>query len=167
MRYKAGFVASVSLMGFAVILQAQVKKATEEGKPTEPIVQEAPFVIRSSDGYCQISIDTAKAPELKEWAEQKLGPTLAQWYPKLMAMLPSEGYSAPTNFSISIRPGNGVAATGGTRVTANSTWLKKELNGEAVGALLHEEVHVIQQYGRARRNPGATRAPGWLTEAIP
>jgi hypothetical protein len=83
-------------------------------------------------------------------------------------MLPSEGYSAPTKFSISIRPGNGVAATGGTRVTANSAWLKRELNREAIGALLHEEVHVVQQYRQNRRaNPNATRAPGWLTEAIP
>src|SRR5439155_23615830 len=36
------------------------------------------------------------------------------------------------------------------------------------GALLDEEVHVIQQYGSARRNnPHATRLPGWLTEGIP
>jgi hypothetical protein len=29
-------------------------------------------------------------------------------------------------------------------------------------------VHVVQNYGRARRtNPNATRAPGWLTEGIP
>src|SRR5437899_1499173 len=39
---------------------------------------------------------------------------------------------------------------------------------EADGALLHEEVHVIQQYGRVRReNPDATRPPGWLVEGIP
>lgn len=132
----------------------------------------APYVIRSSDDYCEITIDTSGAPELKEWAEQKLAPALAEWYPKIMAMLPSEGFSAPKKFSVAIRPGNGVAATGGTRVTANSAWLKgelkKPLGGEAVGAIIHEEVHVIQQYGYARRNnPNATRSPGWLTEAIP
>jgi Peptidase of plants and bacteria len=125
------------------------------------------FVIRSSDGYCQISIDTSGAPDLKEWADTKLAPVLATWYPKIVAMLPSEGYSAPTNFSVFIRPGNGVAATGGGRVTANSTWLKRELNGEAVGALLHEEVHVIQRYGGRRNNPDAKRPPGWLVEGIP
>jgi hypothetical protein len=68
-----------------------------------------------------------------------------------------------------IRPGNGVAATGNTRVTANSTWLKRELNREAVGALLHEEVHVVQHWGGGRRggNPDYKRPPGWLQEGIP
>ena len=127
----------------------------------------APFVIQSPDGYCEISIDTSEAPELKEWAEQKLGPVLAQWYPKIVAMLPSEGYSAPKRFSVTIKPGRGVAATGGTRVTANSTWLKGELNREAVGALLHEEVHVVQQYRGRRGNPDAKPSPGWLVEGIP
>jgi hypothetical protein len=126
------------------------------------------FHIRSADGYCEISVDTSEAPDLKEWAETKLAPVLAEWYPKIVAMLPSEGYSAPTNFSVSIRPGRGVAATGGNRITANSTWLKRELDGEAIGALLHEEVHVIQQYRGGRRdNPDYKRPPGWLVEGIP
>jgi hypothetical protein len=128
------------------------------------------YVIHSPDGYCTISIDTSGAPELKEWAETKLAPVLAEWYPKLVAMLPSEGYEAPKSFSVRIRPGNGVAATGGTRVTANSDWLKRELNREAIGALLHEEVHVVQQYGWGRQNnPDAprVRTPGFLTEGIP
>jgi hypothetical protein len=70
------------------------------------------FEIRSTDGYCEISINTSDAPELTEWAEKKLTPVLAEWYPKLAALLPSDGYNAPTNFSVNIRPGNGVAATG-------------------------------------------------------
>ena len=59
--------------------------------------------------------------------------------------------------------GDGVAATGGTRITANSTWLKHELDREGLGALLHEEVHVLQQYRRPRRDNSDTpraRAPG-------
>jgi hypothetical protein len=127
-----------------------------------------PYVVHSPDGKCEIDIDTARAPGLKDWAEQKLAPVLAEWYPKISAMLPSDGYTPPEKFTISIRPGQGVAATGGTRVTANSTWLKGEVNKQGIGALLHEEVHVIQQYGRARRvNPDATRSPGWLVEGIP
>ena len=129
---------------------------------------ERAFTIPSTDGYCQISIDTSGAPDLKDWAEKKLAPVLAQWYPKLTSMLASDGYAAPTNFSVLIRPGNGVAATGRGRVTANSAWLKRELNGEAVGALVHEEVHVVQRYGGGRRNdPDYKPAPGWLTEGIP
>lgn len=139
----------------------------ERNVPAEPAVAaaEAPFSIKSADGYCGIIIDTAKSPELREWAEQKLAPVLAEWYPKIVALMGSEGFSAPKSFSVVIRPGNGVAATSGTRITANSTWLKGELKGEALGALIHEVVHVVQQYGGGRRN--GSRAPGWLVEGIP
>jgi hypothetical protein len=41
----------------------------------------APFIIRSTDDYCEISIDTAGAPDLTDWAEKKLAPVLAEWYP--------------------------------------------------------------------------------------
>ena len=62
----------------------------------------------------------------------------------------------------------GVAATSGTRIRCAAEWFRRNLEGEAVGAVFHELVHVVQQYGRARRsNPNATRAPGWLTEGIP
>jgi hypothetical protein len=42
------------------------------------------------------------------------------------------------------------------------------LKREARGSVVHELVHVVQNYGRARRtNPNATRTPGWLQEGIP
>src|SRR5215471_15682203 len=82
------------------------------------------YVTHTSDGACTITIDTSGAPDLKDWADHKLAPLLAEWYPKIAAMLPSEGYEPPKAFSVTIRPGDGVAATGGTRITANSTWLK-------------------------------------------
>jgi hypothetical protein len=126
------------------------------------------FVTNSPDNYCEITIDTSGAPELKDWAETKLAPVLADWYPKIVAMLPSDGYEPPHKFSVAIAPGRGVAATGGTRITANATWLSRELKGEAVGSLVHEEVHVVQQYrGGRRNNPDYHRAPGWLVEGIP
>jgi hypothetical protein len=46
--------------------------------------------------------------------------------------------------------------------------MRRELKGEAVGAVFHELVHVVQQYGRVRRNnPAATSTPGWVVEGIP
>jgi hypothetical protein len=57
------------------------------------------------------------------------------------------------------------AVASGTRITANSVWLGGELNREAIGALVHEVVHVVQQYDGSRRN--GSRAPGWLVEGIP
>jgi hypothetical protein len=46
-------------------------------------------------------------------------------------------------------------------------WFRRELEREAKGAVVHELVHVVQQYGGARRrNPDARRPPGWLVEGI-
>jgi hypothetical protein len=134
-----------------------------------PLAASAPlFSIPTADGSSQIVFDTAAAPELKDWAEQTLAPVLAAWFPKIVAMLPSENYSAPKQFRITLRPGDGVAYASGTSITANSKWLKGELKREAVGALLHETVHVVQYCGYGqRRNPGRRRTPGWLVEGIP
>jgi len=125
--------------------------------PSESAAPSAPFVIHTPDGSAEITIDTSKAPDIRDWAEHKLAPVLAKWYPKISAMLPSPGFTPPLKWSVVIAPGNGVAATGGTRVTANATWLRNELDKQGVGALLHEEVHVVQQYGGGRRNnpPGS------------
>ena len=97
-----------------------------------------------------------------------------KWYPIIVDMLPSDGFEAPKKFSISFRDDmSNPAATGGTRVMCSTKWMKQNLKGEAVGAVVHEMVHVVQQYGAARRrNPAAagnpaTRNPGWLTEGIP
>ncbi len=128
----------------------------------------APFIIHAPERACAISFNTTQAPELKEWADQKLAPVLAEWYPRLTNIMASEGYKAPSKFSVEIKPVDGVAFTSGTKVVANAKWLKGELDGEAIGALLHEEVHVLQQYGRGRRNnPGSHSPPGWLVEGIP
>ena len=125
------------------------------------------FTIKTADGKSEITFDTTAAPELKDWAADKLAPVLAEWYPKIVVLLPSEGFVAPTHFKIIIKPMDGVAYTVGTDVMANSTWLKSEIHGEAVGALVHEAVHVVQQYGLAQRNnPEATRSPGWLVEGM-
>src|SRR5580658_6788157 len=119
---------------------------------TNSSVRPGVFVIHAPDGSCEITIDTSKAPDMTDWAEHKLAPVLADWYPKISAMLPTAGYTPPRKWSVTIAPGNGVAATGGTHVTANATWFRGELDKQAVGALLHEEVHVVQQYGGGRRN---------------
>jgi hypothetical protein len=57
----------------------------------------------------------------------------------------------------------GVAATGGTRIACAGQWFRRNLEGEAVGAVVHELVHVVQQYGRAR---GGRPNPGWLVEGV-
>ena len=110
----------------------------------------------------RITVDTSKAPDLADWSKDKLVPVLVEWYPKIVAELPVKGYTPPDHFSIVFDPAyKGVAATSGTHVVANPAWFRTELKGEAVGALLHEEVHVVQQpYHRFRGH----HMPTWLLE---
>lgn len=119
-------------------------------------------------GKYEVVIDYSQMPQFKDWINEKLVPVVENWYPRLVAMLPSEGFEAPTKFSITfLKNGRGVAATGGTRITCAGAWFSQNLNGEAVGAILHEMVHVVQQYGRTRRAHPDAKIPGWLVEAIP
>ncbi|HUS72327.1 MAG TPA: basic secretory protein-like protein [Sedimentisphaerales bacterium] len=119
-------------------------------------------------GKYRITIYTSETPDLTEWAHKELAPVLQQWYPKIVKMLPSEGYQAPSRVSITFSPNmRGVAAASGTGVRCGAGWFRRQLQGEANGAVVHELVHVVQQYGLARRtNPNATRTPGWLVEGI-
>ena len=110
-----------------------------------------------------IAIDCSETPELKDWVETKLRPALETWYPKIVEMLPSDGYRAPARLTVTIKKEmEGVAYTSGTRVVCAGPWFKRNLEGEAVGAVVHELVHVVQQYGRTRGNPN----PGWLVEGV-
>jgi hypothetical protein len=134
-----------------------------------PEVTETPLVeaVEIDGGAYRFTIDTTEAPDLTEWARKELLPVMQKWYPLIVSMLPSDGYTAPRTFSITFTDSyRGVAATMGNRIECSPSWYRQNLKGEALGSLVHELVHVIQQYGRARRN-GGTRPPGWLTEGIP
>ncbi len=117
------------------------------------------FSVRTVDGKATIDLDTAAAPELADWTRDKSAPVLAEWYPKIVAMLPSEGFIAPTHLTVTIRDMDGVAYTSGTEVVVSKDWIKSQMNGEAVGSLVHEMVHVVQQYHDAA-------GPGWLVEGM-
>ena len=152
-----------------VCTHAQEKQ--EEPKATET-AGERPRVISefaAAGGKYQFTIDATAAPELVEWAVKELVPVVRAWYPKIVQMLPSEGYEAATNVTIRFRTdmGRTPASASGGRINCNIDWFKRNLKGEARGSVVHEMVHVVQSYGRARRtNPDATRMPGWLVEGL-
>jgi hypothetical protein len=125
-------------------------------------------LVTIQDGKYTAVIDTSDTPDLTGWTQVEIIPMIREWYPKLVEMLPSEGFEVPVRFSIVFDPNmRGVAATSGTRIRCAAGWIRSNLQGEAKGAIFHEMVHVVQQYGRARRaNPNASRAPGWLVEGI-
>lgn len=118
----------------------------------------AHYVVQTMDGRCAIAIDTSAAPELADWAEHTLAPVLTIWYPKIVALLPSAGFTAPQAYSITVQKMDGVGYTSGTKVFVSEKWIQGEMNGEAVGAIVHESVHVIQQYH--------SDTPSWLVEGI-
>jgi hypothetical protein len=118
----------------------------------------------AADRKYDIVIDYSEMPELKDWVETRLRPALEKWYPIIVDTLPSEAYTAPDHFTVTFRKNKrGVADTGGTHINCAGPWFKANLEGEAVGAVVHEMVHVVQQYGRARRGHSN---PGWLVEGV-
>jgi hypothetical protein len=139
----------------------EVAASNEE---TKPII--ARF---SADGdRYHFVIDATAAPDLMEWAEKELRPVVQEWYPKLVAMLPSDGFTARTNVTIRFRDNMGgtPASAGGGNINCNAGWFRRELKREAAGAVVHEMVHVVQSYRRGS-DANAQRMPGWLVEGIP
>jgi hypothetical protein len=125
--------------------------------------------VETPDGKYRFSFDTTQAPDLTVWSDEQLVPMTREWYPKIVELLPSQGYKAPEEVTITFAAhGGGVAETSGTRIRCGAEWFRKNLKGEAKGAVFHELVHVVQNYGSARReHPDAPRPPGWLVEGIP
>jgi hypothetical protein len=126
--------------------------------PNSATTSRAPYVFETMDGRCAIAIDTSAAPELADWAEHQLAPVLAVWYPKIVALLPSAGFTGPPAYSIIVQKMDGVAYTAGTNVFVSEKWIQEQMNGEAIGSLVHESVHVVQQYHGF--------GPSWLVEGI-
>ena len=127
-------------------------------------------VVATVGGTQTIIIDTTEMPDLTDWAHHKLAPVVAEWYPKIVALLPGKGYAAPGRIKITFskgKEGDAVAATAGARIYCQSDWFRGNLEGEARGAVVHEMVHVVQQYDLgSKRNRNAAPTPGWLEEGI-
>jgi hypothetical protein len=151
----------------ALVFAINIVLAAEDNPPAQNAPKSEALVVKT-DKY-EITIDTSETPDLRSWVEDQLAPAAKEWYPKLVAMLPSAGYEAPDKVSIIFNKDmKGVAATGGTRIRCAAEWFRKNLDGEAKGAVIHELIHVVQNYGWGRKNnPNATRAPGWIVEGIP
>lgn len=118
----------------------------------------------AENGKYQFVLDMTAAPDLEEWAVKELQPVIQAWYPKIVALLPSEGFVATSKVMLKFRNDMGglPASAGGMQVNLNSTWFRKELKREALGSVVHELVHIVQSYGR-----GGNRPPGWIVEGIP
>lgn len=101
-------------------------------------------------------IDTSRCPDMAEYG-QKVKTIATVWYPKIAAMLPSDGYTPPAKVVFVFDPDyKGVAEVSGDRVTCSTDYFSK--HPDDLGAFVHELVHVVQSY--------RTPVPGWLVEGI-
>lgn len=157
---------------FGNTFYSEIDVIDADGPAPAPIAREQRVAILKSfeaeDGKYHFTIDATQAPDLADWSEKQLQPVIRQWYPKIVALLPGEGYQAPTDVALRFRSdmGGTPASAGGARVNLNAAWFRGELNREALGAVVHELVHVVQGYGNRRRNGDASPAPSWVVEGI-
>jgi hypothetical protein len=148
---------------------SEVDVIESNGPAPVPAPERSLSTHESGDGAFKISVDASLAPDLREWVEKELMPVVCDWYPKLVSMLPSKGYTAPAAVVIEFRDdmGGTPAYAAGNKVSLNAQWFRQQLKGEAKGCVIHELVHVVQNYGRARAtNPRATQTPGWVVEGM-
>jgi hypothetical protein len=146
-------------------------------EPPQPIPAATPpkrlsRTFGSGGGKYQITIDPSRAPDLADWSFKELAPVAQEWYPKIVGLLPSQGFQPPDKVTIDFGNDNAgyVAITRGSRITCTTSWFRENLQGEARGCVVHEMVHVVQQYDYGddpARNPHASPPPGWLAEGIP
>jgi hypothetical protein len=147
--------------------------APEPPRPITPATAPSDLsrTFASGGGAYQIKIDPSGAPDLADWAFKHLAPVMQEWYPKIVKLLPSEGFEPPTKLTIDFANSSAgyVAITRGSHVTCSAGWFRDNLEGEATGSVVHELVHVVQHYGGRRRAgaSGASPRPSWLTEGIP
>ena len=123
----------------------------------------------TDDGHYRFAIDVTVAADLKDWSNRELRRVVSEWYPKLVPLLASDGCRPPCELLFRFREdmGGTPASAGGGCVNLNAIWFRRALGREALGAVVHEMVHVVQNYGKARRdNPKPAPAPGWVIEGI-
>ena len=159
--------------GFGQTFFSEIDVATTGGPPLERIKPRVAIVkeFPTADGKCRFTVDATDAPDLMPWVQEKLIPVVHEWYPKMVTLLPSEGYTAPDAVLLEFKsnmPQGVPAYAAGNRVSLSTPWFRTQLNGEARGCVVHELVHVVQNYWRASvTNPRGARTPGWVTEGIP
>lgn len=113
-------------------------------------------VMKISTGTVSAYVDTNDAPDLKEWSAGA-GTRCVEWFPKIAALLPSEGFVAPTEVTLVFDPKMaGVAHATGGKITISAAYVRGHPDDH--GMVIHELTHVVQAYP-----PGG---PGWLVEGI-
>ena len=131
--------------------------------PAEPYVVEAP-------GSAKLVFDTSKAPDLRQWTEEKFAPAICNWVVKLTDIMASDGWEPPKEilFKFVVEPLKSAtnapawASSPERRVSLRVDWFRENLNGEALGCTIHELTHVMQAYWSKGFN--SKNCPNWAVE---
>ena len=161
---KAVLLSAASLLAWQ-ICSAQTASSTNEisgsgtaahARATNEISWSGTATNAQGETMLTITVDTSQAPDLAAWG-RRAGELCAEWYPKICALLPSDGFTPPSTVRLRFRDGRGVAATGGGTISVNAIYVRRATND--FGMVIHELTHVVQSYPRGN-------TPGWLTEGI-
>lgn len=106
----------------------------------------------------EVTVDVKDAPDLAHWGE-KTAKLCVDWYPQLVALLPSEGFRPAKRVRLVLSPlmkdaAHAVAESGAITISAHHV----RAFPEDWGMVIHELTHIVQSYP-----PGG---PGWLVEGI-
>lgn len=125
-------------------------------------LQDRPVQVKfaTRDRATSFVVDLSDAPEMQEWVEKRMRPMIVEWYPKLEKMLASPGFKAQDRVELKFRHDMGgvPAVAGGRGIGLNAGWFDRERDGEALGCVVHELVHIVQGYKRP--------VPGWIVEGV-
>src|SRR5262249_19351585 len=105
------------------VIDANAPAVATTNEDTRPITK----TFTADAGKYQFTLDTTMAPDLADWADHQLRPVVQEWYPKLVALLPSDGFVARTNVTIRFRENMGgiPASTGGGFINCNAGWFRR------------------------------------------
>lgn len=118
----------------------------------------------------RITLDSTASPDLLPWFRKTAIPAMLKWYPKVVKLIvvPGETPPAPTAFQIELREGqiipghDGIPGfASGDRIVVSSKFMREQMEGEALGCLIHEMVHIVQ-FGAGQR--AHQSVPSWFYE---
>lgn len=105
-----------------------------------------------------VVLDVGEFPESKAWGEAAKA-IVVKWFPIVTSMLSTQDYKPPREIRLRIVPTANVPAyASGNTITINGKWITER--PDDFGMVVHELVHVVQQY------PRNDKKPGWLVEGI-
>lgn len=149
MRGVLGILALV--VGAAVVGLPGTALAAVPPAATHAPVSAGPFLTSAPT----VTVSSGVPQDLVPWVNQRVVPTIRDWYPVVADALAMPEYAPSTSVTVTVGDFGGSTLTSGTTILIDQTWARASQTD--LGAIVHEIAHVVQS--------GIT-APGWLIEGV-